>query len=183
MQEKGFTLLELLIVIAILAVLTTVVILVLNPGEYLAQARDSQRISDLSTLNSAIALYLTSSTSIGSCAATPVCTGGTTSSTANGDTTLCGSISASTAIGGTGWVPIAFSGLPGGSPIAREPIDPSNNNSYHYAYMCSAAANTYELDAILESAKYRAGGTNDLGAKDGGNSPNYEIGTDLTLIN
>ncbi len=182
--RRGFTLLELLIVIAILAVLSTVVILVLNPGEYLAQARDSQRISDLSTLNSAIALDLTSSASIGTCVGYAVCTGGTTADKANGDTDLCGAISSSTLVGGTGWVPINFSALPGGSPIAREPIDPSNNSSYHYAYRCNAAANTYELDAILESAKYKAGSTaNDLGAKDGGNSPNYEIGTDLTLIN
>ena len=53
-KTKGFTLLELLIVIGILAILAGVVVLVLNPAELLRQARDSQRISDLSTMRSAI---------------------------------------------------------------------------------------------------------------------------------
>ena len=56
---RGFTLLELLIVIAILAILAAVVVIVLNPAETLAKSRDAQRLSDLSTVKSAIALYLT----------------------------------------------------------------------------------------------------------------------------
>ena len=58
-MKKGFTLIELLIVIAIIAVLSVVVILSLNPAELLRQARDSNRISDMATLKSAIAFYLT----------------------------------------------------------------------------------------------------------------------------
>lgn len=58
-MKKGFTLIELLIVIAIIAVLSVVVILSLNPAELLRQARDSNRISDMATLKSALALYLT----------------------------------------------------------------------------------------------------------------------------
>ena len=57
-MKKGFTLIELLIVIGILAILATVVVLVLNPAQLLAQARDSQRMSDLGSLKNAIALYL-----------------------------------------------------------------------------------------------------------------------------
>jgi len=44
--KKGFTLLELLIVIGILAILSTTVVLVINPAELLKKARDSQRISE-----------------------------------------------------------------------------------------------------------------------------------------
>ena len=58
-MEKGFTLIELLIVIGILAVLATITVLVLNPAQLFAQARDSQRVSDLSTLRSAISLAIT----------------------------------------------------------------------------------------------------------------------------
>ena len=61
-MKKGFTLIELLIVIAILAILATTVVLVLNPAQILAQARDAQRISDLSSIKSAIALYLATAT-------------------------------------------------------------------------------------------------------------------------
>ena len=60
MQQKGFTLLELIIVIGILAVLATVSVLVLNPAQLFAQDRDTTRISDLGTLRSAIGLYLSS---------------------------------------------------------------------------------------------------------------------------
>ena len=58
-MKKGFTLLELLIVIAILAILATATILVLNPAELLKQARDSQRVTDIANLNSALSLYVT----------------------------------------------------------------------------------------------------------------------------
>ena len=57
-NSKGFTLIELLVVIAIIAVLAVAVILTLNPAELLKQARDSTRLSDLSTLKSGLSLYL-----------------------------------------------------------------------------------------------------------------------------
>ena len=58
-QKNGFTLLELLIVIAILAILSAALVLILNPAESMKKSRDTQRISDLSTLKTAIGLYLT----------------------------------------------------------------------------------------------------------------------------
>lgn len=58
-KSKGFTLLELLIVIAILAILATVVVLVLNPAETLKKTRDSQRLTDMSVSRAALALYIT----------------------------------------------------------------------------------------------------------------------------
>jgi type IV pilus assembly protein PilA len=192
-MSKGFTLLELLIVIAILAILTTV--LVLNPAEYLAQARDAQRLSDISTLNSAISLYLSSVSTIsltcGATATSTYCTGGSQGSTyaTPNNVSLCTTVSTSTAVGngsggGLGWLPIDFKSLSAGSPIAKEPIDPSNTANLKYAYNCNATSNVYELDARMESAKYKNGGTGDLESKDGGNaSTTYEMGTDLTTIN
>src|SRR3989338_7505949 len=56
--RKGFTLIELLIVIGILAILATTVVLVLNPAQILAESRDTQRVSDLGAVQSAIGLYL-----------------------------------------------------------------------------------------------------------------------------
>lgn len=58
-SKRGFTLLELLIVIAIIAILSVVVVLVLNPAETLRKTRDAQRISDLNTMKTALGLYLT----------------------------------------------------------------------------------------------------------------------------
>ncbi|MCK5085475.1 prepilin-type N-terminal cleavage/methylation domain-containing protein, partial [Candidatus Parcubacteria bacterium] len=53
---EGFTLLELLIVIAILAILSAVLILILNPAETMKKSRDTQRMSDLATMKTAIGL-------------------------------------------------------------------------------------------------------------------------------
>ena len=57
-RSGGFTLLELIIVIAILAILSVAVVLVINPAETLARARDSQRLSDLAAIKTSIGLYL-----------------------------------------------------------------------------------------------------------------------------
>ena len=102
-MKKGFTLIELVIVIGILAILATVVILVLNPAQLLAQARDSQRISDLGSVKSAIALYLATAAvpaigedSYGSYSTT--CWFGAACATA------CSASTSSSTVDGTGWV-------------------------------------------------------------------------------
>lgn len=56
----GFTLLELLIVISIIAILSVALVFVLNPAETLKKSRDAQRISDLLTVKTALGLMLTS---------------------------------------------------------------------------------------------------------------------------
>jgi prepilin-type N-terminal cleavage/methylation domain-containing protein len=57
--RSSFTLIELLIVLAIVTILSVVVIVTLNPAELLRQSRDSNRLSDLATLNSALGMYNT----------------------------------------------------------------------------------------------------------------------------
>lgn len=218
--DKGFTLLELLIVIAILAVLATIVVLVLNPAETLAKSRDTQRMSDLATMKSAIALYMTTvnppsldGQSGGSRNA--ACKAGSwgagdkiyysidsTAATLN-DTTLDGgsasvpahlqvSAAALTLVDGTGWIPVAFSGITGGSPLSNLPIDPTNTVSsvtaivntdlvYRYACYSSGSVLAFEIDAVLESEEYKT--TQLKMAKDGGNDADYyEIGTKLDIL-
>src|ERR1700691_308696 len=58
-MKKGFTLIEILVVIAIIAILAAVVVLTLNPAELLRQSRDANRVSDMATLTSALSLYNT----------------------------------------------------------------------------------------------------------------------------
>jgi len=57
--KKGFTLVELLIVIAILGTLAVVVLIALNPVQQLARTRDSGRISTVSQLGHAVEAFAT----------------------------------------------------------------------------------------------------------------------------
>lgn len=53
-QKNGFTLIELLVVIGIIAVLSTVVIIAINPARQFAQARNTQRWSNVNTILNAV---------------------------------------------------------------------------------------------------------------------------------
>ncbi len=152
-SPRGFTLLELLIVISIIAVLSVALVLVLNPAETLRKARDSQRIADLNTLKTALGIYVTSTTTpyLGgnatnaTCKTLPSTSFGTTgtfkiwystaSSTPVTDTTLdtgstvtnaAHSLTATALTDGNGWIPVNFDSLTGGSPISNLPVDPVN---------------------------------------------------------
>jgi prepilin-type N-terminal cleavage/methylation domain-containing protein len=189
--KRGFTLIELLIVIGILVILALVVTLALNPPELLAQARDSQRMSDLATLNRAISYYLattpSSSPSLGVGIYGPVdcSTQCFVYSDIGGPPNCWGrhagkliSSKASRAVDGTGWIPVPFFNTAGGSPISSEPIDPVNMGIYFYSYACNDTNQTYQFDAMLESVRYSAGGPDDKTTNDGGSSTTiYEVGT------
>ncbi len=56
-KSRAFTLLEMLLVIAIIAILAGIVIIAINPARQLAQARNAQRSSDLRALHSAVNQY------------------------------------------------------------------------------------------------------------------------------
>ena len=194
-MKKGFTLIELLVVIAILAILATVIVVIINPGELLKQARDTTRISDLAAVNNAIALYLSdyNNPGIGG-ASNAACASGanatlvrctyTGAATPFGGAVPC-TTNATTTVDGNGWVPITFTSISSGSPLARLPLDPSQSATLFYSYACGGGTNAlnYEMDAAMESVKYKAGGSADVvsNAKDGGNNANfYEIGNYLT---
>jgi len=53
-KQRGFTLIEILVVIGIIAILAAVVIVALNPARQFAQARNSQRSSNVNTILNAV---------------------------------------------------------------------------------------------------------------------------------
>lgn len=56
-NRKGFTLIEVLLVVAIIAILAGIVILAVNPAKQLADTRNAQRRSDVNTIMNAIYQY------------------------------------------------------------------------------------------------------------------------------
>jgi prepilin-type N-terminal cleavage/methylation domain-containing protein len=183
-STKGFTLIELIIVIGIIAVLGTVSVLALNPAQLFAQARDTTRITDFASIQSAVALYLSSATAP-TMGTTPYCTVGTVSGFTSG-AGVC-TLRAVYAVDGTGWVGIDLTGSEGGSPLAALPRDPvAASATYYYAYVGDNTNKTFEINGRLESTKYRA-----RMANDGGDDNNcatydeatcfYEVGTDPGL--
>ncbi|MDP1706625.1 MAG: type II secretion system protein [bacterium] len=195
-MKKGFTLIELLVVIAILAILAVAVILVINPVQILMESRDATRISDLNTLNNAIALYLAdvSTTSTApTWTATTTCTYGAVapSSSLSGTCQTYNTIYTTT---GTGWVyGVNFTAVRSGSPIGHLPVDPNNGSSNcggtpavcFYAFKTDGTFGKYKLMANMESLKYaNGGGSTDMESnnRDGGNIDTwFETGTDLTF--
>lgn len=203
-MKKGFTLLELLIVIAILAILAAAAVVVLNPAELLRRARDSERITDIANIRNAMNLYLTTVTSVdldanngvGSAGtgcqgeALPslfVTTGAVAFASGSSDGLGgAGSLRATSTRGtsGTnGWLPVNFGLTAGGSPLSSLPIDAVSDADNAYWYMCSSnSSSTYELGTNMESATYANGGGDDVESTDGGDgSAVYEVGNDAGL--
>ena len=77
-SRAGFTLLEVLLVVAIIAILAGIVIVAINPSKNLADTRNSQRSADVSTIIDAVYQYMLdnngSAPSTITATASPICT-------------------------------------------------------------------------------------------------------------
>jgi prepilin-type N-terminal cleavage/methylation domain-containing protein len=170
--RRAFTLIELLVVIAIIAILSVVVILTLNPAELLRQSRDSNRLSDLATTQSAISLYNTdqsgsSGYSLGSSTVTYLSTPDPAATTTagtdcsglgfpSGGAFHCAASSTFKKTDGTGWIPINLSTISSGAPLSNLPVDPINSTSSNEYYTYQTNGTTFRLVAVPESQKYAA---------------------------
>ncbi|MFZ2523106.1 MAG: type II secretion system protein [Minisyncoccia bacterium] len=66
-KNKGFTLIEILVVIGIIAILATIVIIAINPSRQFAQARNAQRLSNINTILNAIGQNVADNRGLWSC--------------------------------------------------------------------------------------------------------------------
>jgi len=65
--KQGFTLIEILVVIGIIAILAAIVIVAVNPGRQFAQARDTQRTSNVNAILNAIGQNIADNKGIFTC--------------------------------------------------------------------------------------------------------------------
>lgn len=167
MRKKGFTLIELLIVIAIIAILAVIIVVAINPTKILEKSRDSQRFSDVTSLATAVNLYLADAKDFDAMAAGPW---------ASND---AGTDNARKLNDGTGWISLLdFTTVSTGAPIAALPLDPVNDVTNHYTFGIDALAKTYEINCVFESSD----NTPKHSADGGSDANSYEVGTDLTIL-
>ncbi len=73
--NKGFTLIEILVVIGIIAILAAVVLIAINPARQFAQARNSQRTANVNAILNAIGQNMADNKGIFNCPSHPFFTG------------------------------------------------------------------------------------------------------------
>lgn len=167
---RGFTLVELLIVIAIIAILAVVAFIVINPLELTRRARDASRLSDIASLQQAITVAVQEATS------TPnqvLCVGG-------GNVCQGRSNVDSRNSNGTGWVRVDLSSQQAVS-VPTLPIDPNDGLQFHYTYCADTGLTGITADWVifttLESTQQSGKMTTDGGPDD----TKFEAGTKLSL--
>ncbi|MBT4850310.1 prepilin-type N-terminal cleavage/methylation domain-containing protein [Candidatus Parcubacteria bacterium] len=124
-QNKGFTLVELIIVVAIIALLAAATFVATNPAKRIGQANDAQRWSDISAIADAWAAYVADNG--GSNATSSPCISGNINcmiSTLDGATSTT---SANTACASTTNGTIWLDPLVAGSYIGDIPYDPQSS--------------------------------------------------------
>ncbi len=185
MQKKSFTLVELMIVIAILAILSAIVIFALNPARLFDNFRDSRRVTDISSINKAIVFMeswnqsgITYGTSTNVYISLPdsssTCSTYSLPTLPTGYNYYCSNPTTYKNTDGTGWIPINFTVVGSNRYLSSLPIDPVNNNSFFYTYY---SGGSYELTAILSNPNKNS--INDEGSL----TSTFEIGSPNRTFN
>ncbi len=130
--KQGFTLIEILIVVAIIAILASVVLVGLGPAQQ--AGRDARRLSDLHQVQNGLELYYNKCGFYPGTAAAGACTA-TNNAATNGYADMSAAVTGS------------------GLGINTLPLDPTNSAPRVYMFRTNGTtASQYVLAAVLESA-------------------------------
>jgi len=183
-NKKGMTLVEILVVMAIISILFASFFYIWNTIDIFRKSRDSKRSNDLQLLDTALKTILSTERNINLGEENIIYTSLPDSSSTCGSYNLvplfssysyqCQTSENYLKVDGNGWLPINFT-LGKILTIPVLPIDPLNNKDYFYAYQVRQGH--YKLTAKFESQ------TNiSKMANDGGFEPTlYEVGSDLFI--
>lgn len=160
--KKSFTLVELMIVIAVLAILSAVIVFVLNPAKLFDSAKDTHRMTDIVTIHKAIVfmetwnsaginygdptkVYISIPDPLGDIDCANVAGLPTLSA---GYTYACKPEVDYRKTDGNGWIPIDFSVNASSKYFSTLPVDPDNTSQYFYAYF---PGGSYVLMSMLKN--------------------------------
>jgi prepilin-type N-terminal cleavage/methylation domain-containing protein len=185
-KNSSFTLIEILVVLALIAILSTVLILIIKPGQIFSRARDTKRINDLKNIEKIMdTLYATDQTfnelnylspnvvyiSLPDSSSTCGSWLSQLPSLPSGWSYRCSANP--TNIDGSGWIPIPFNSFPILN-ISQLPIDPRNQPPYYYSFVVGGS---YAVYGQLEDPKHQAS------KNDGDNYPHlFSAGNNKRLI-
>jgi prepilin-type N-terminal cleavage/methylation domain-containing protein len=183
-NSKSFTLIELLIVLALISILATILILTINPGGIFSRARDTKRINDLKNIEKIMdTLYSTEYTfnefNYASSNVVYISLPDNNTNCSNwlselpslpsGWSYRCSATP--TNIDGTGWIPIPFSNFPILN-ISQLPVDPINKPPYYYSFVVGGSYKVTDKPEENYSPAINDGGIEPL---------LYEAGSDKKL--
>ena len=141
--KKGFTLLEMLLVVAIIAILATIVVIAINPTKQLGAGNDAKRWSDVNTIVNAVYQYA-------------IDHGGTLPNSANIVTTAACGADPSSELCTTGGICTGLTDLPAltnnGTYISAIPVDPIGPASSHTGYFIVASTTTGRVTVCAPDA-------------------------------
>ena len=130
-MKKGFTLVELLVVIAIIGILSTLSVVSLNSAR--AKSRDARRLSDIKQIRTALDMYYDASSTYPttSCTSTPLGTGN------------CACLTS------VGWTNTSTTNCTGTIFMQKVPSDPLSSGAY--TYTSTSSGQSYEIVYKLEA--------------------------------